>query len=312
MNDAQGLIITRPMQMRDAMLVDTNIPEADYPEYDPDVTYALGDRCITVATHQIWQSAADDNKGNDPLTSPDKWKSPGVTNRWRAFDDAVNTQTVAPPVEDPEDPYEIAYRIRPFAAVTALNILNITNALTVRARMEDPTFGQVYDKSVQMVQPPETPSWWVWSFGGRKVATMAAFDDLPAYVDADLIIEIDGGPALGVGVIMFGQQRSFGIGVQYGARVGMLSHSVRERDEFGALRLRRRLPSKRMNFSLLIGNHELDALNDFLMEIDAIPCLFSAARRHESMNVYGIIGNFDTTISYPDHSVCDIEIEGLQ
>lgn len=303
MSESQ-LIITRPAEMTDLKLVDTNIPEADYPEYDPDVTYMVGDRCITAATHQIWQSADDDNKGNNPLTSPTKWKSPGVTNRWRAFDDAINTQTKHPDL--------IHYQIRPFSSVTTVKALNVSNCLRIRVQMIDPNVGKVYDETLEMTAPPETPSWWVWSFGGRKVNTFASFDNLPAYLDADLYIDLEGGADLGVGVLMFGQSRSFGMGAQYGARVGMLSHSVRERDEFGALRLRRRLPSKRMNFSLLIGNHELDALNDFLMEIDAIPCFFSAARRYESMNVYGIIGNFDTTISYPDHSVCDIEIEGLQ
>lgn len=308
MSDTKGLIITRPMEMRDVMLVATNIPEDDHPEYDPNATYAAGERCITAATHQVWQSVDDGNKGNNPLTSPTKWKSPGVTNRWRAFDDAINTQTTTPSIEAP---YEITYQIRPFAAVTAMNFLNVTNALSIRVRMIDPVLGLVYDKTALMTTPPETSSWWVWSFGGRKVATMASFTDLPAYLDADLYINIEGGSGLGVGVIMFGQQRVFGMGAQYGARVGMLSHSVRQRDEFGTLRLLRRLPSQRMGFALLLQNTEVDSLNNYLMEIDAVPCFFSATRRFDSMNIYGIIGNFDTTISYPDHSLCDIEIEEL-
>lgn len=301
---SQPLVITKPSPMTDLKLVATNVTEADYPEYNPSVTYAKGDRCITSATHDVWQSADDGNIGNNPLTSVGKWASPGKTNRWRAFDDAINTQTLNPTL--------IHYQIRPFSSVTNVSFLNVSNALTIRVQMIDPSVGTVYDKTLQMTKPPEVSSWWVWSFGGRRVAAFASFDDLPAYPDADLHINIEGGASLGVGVIMFGQSRSFGMGAQYGARVGMLSHSVRERDDFGALRLKRRLPSKRMNFSFMLSNKEVDALNGYLMEIDAVPCFFSASSEFESMNIYGIIGNFDTVISYPDHSICDIEIEGLQ
>lgn len=308
-NNNHPLIITRPMELTDIKLIDTNIPESDYPEYDPTKTYSEGERCITATTHDIWQSVDGGNLGNDPLTSPDKWRSPGKTNRWRAFDDAINTQTVT---ADTASPYEIFYRIRPFAVVTNVNFLNVSNCLKITVRLDDPFFGEVYNKTIQMSSPPETPSWWVWSFGGRSVSTLASFDDLPAYVDADLYIEMEGGSTLSVGVVMFGQSRSFGKGARYGARVGMLSHSVRERDDFGTLRLLRRLPSKRMSFNLILTNNEVDALNDYLMEIDAVPCFFSATRKFESMNVYGIISNFDTVISYPTHSLCDIEIEGLQ
>ena len=133
------------------------------------------------------------------------------------------------------------------------------------------------------------------------------FDDLPAYPDADLHIDIEGGASLGVGVIMFGQSRSFGMG-PYGAGWHVVIPSPNDN---GALRLKRRLPSKRMP-SFMLTNKEVDAMNDYLMEIDAVPCFFSASREFESMNIYGIIGNFDTVISYPDRSICDIEIEGLQ
>lgn len=264
------LTITKPSEMTDLKLVATNVPENDYPEYNPATTYAMGERCITAATHQVWQSVDDGNVGNDPLTSIGKWASPGSTNRWAAFDDAINTQTVQAD--------SISYQIRPFAAVTTVKLLNVSNCLTVRVRMIDPNVGTVYDKTVNMTQPPETSSWWVWTFGGRRVNTLVSFDDMPAYIDADIYIDMEGGAGLGVGVIMFGQSRSFGLGAQYGARVGMLSHSVRERDEFGTLRLRRRLPSKRMNFSLMILKSEVDAINDYLMEIDAIPCFFGLAR----------------------------------
>ena len=130
----------------------------------PSVTYP-GDRCITSATHDVWQSADDGNIGNDPLTSVGKWVSPGKTNRWRAFDDAINTQTLNPTL--------VHYQIRPFSSVTNVSFLNVSNALTIRVQMIDPTIGTVYDTTLQMTKPPESASWWVWSFGGRRVAAFA-------------------------------------------------------------------------------------------------------------------------------------------
>lgn len=304
-DNSNRFIITKPRELTNASLVASNVPEDDYAEYDPLKTYAAGERCITAATHDIWQSVDAGNVGNSPASNPDKWRSPGKTNRWRAFDPIVASQTTQEDL--------ITYEIKPGGAVTNLNVLNLSDALSVQLVMVDPYFGEVYNETRILASPPDTPSWWVWTFGGRIVSTFAAFNELPAYPNAQLNISIVGGENLAVGTIMFGQGRSFGLyGAQPGARVGMLSHSVRERDEFGTLQLVRRLPSKRMNFSLLIPNSEVDALNRYLMEIDAVPCFFSASREFDTMNVYGILGNFDTVITYPNHALCDIEIEGFQ
>ncbi|MFZ3289256.1 MAG: hypothetical protein WA191_20750 [Telluria sp.] len=51
------MIVLDPIPVTDAILISTNVPETDYPAFDPNGVYAAGDRVITVATdvHDIYQ-----------------------------------------------------------------------------------------------------------------------------------------------------------------------------------------------------------------------------------------------------------------
>jgi hypothetical protein len=304
---AHAIAIVQPVPVTDAMLISTNIAEADYPEWNSGTTYALGDRVILTSTHRVYESLQADNLNKNPTTEPTWWIEVGPTNRWKAFDTSNTTQTVT----DGGSPPTIAYTLRPGQAINALAVLNVTNCTELHVQMVDFVYGTVYDKVISFVALPLSSTWWDWFFGQRRAPTQSVMLDLPAFPNADLKLTFTGGAELAVGVIMFGQQQRYGLGVRYGARVGIQDYSRKETNEFGDTTLIRRAFAKRARFDMLIERGEVDPLQNYLAGIRAVPCLWVVTNEYEATVVYGFYKNFDILISYPEHADCELEIEGL-
>lgn len=299
----QTLTVVRPVPVTPAMLISTDVPETDHPAWASGTTYALGARVISVATHKVYQSAIDGNLGKNPTTDATAWKEVGSTNRWRVFDRSVSSQTAKAST--------ISYRLRMGQAVTSLAALNLTGATSMQVRVVDPTYGTVYDKTVDLSSVPVAVGWWEWYFGERRTPTQALLMDLPSFPAADVLIDLVGTAELAVGVILLGQLRTFSMGVRMGARVGIQDYSRKERTEFGDVVLMERAFAKRASFSLLLRSEEVDTLNAFMAEVRATPCLWIGSSRYESTTVYGFYKSFDIVISYYDYSDSELELEGL-
>lgn len=300
-----ALTVVQPLAITAAMLVESNVPESDYPEWSAGATYAKDARVILAAQHKVYQSLADANTGNNPTSTvlPAKWVEVGPVNRWKAFDKSVSSQTA--------QANSISYRLKLGRAVTYLAALNLKGATRMRVRVVDSTYGTVYDKTVSLARLPVAAGWWGWLFGERRAPTQSLFTDLPSFPAADVLIDIDGTADLAVGVILLGQARSFSLGVRMGARVGIQDYSRKERNEFGEVVLVERAFAKRASFSMLLRASEVDAFHEFLASVRAIPCLWIGSSRYESTTVYGFYKSFDIVISYFDYSDSELELEGL-
>jgi hypothetical protein len=312
--DVNALSIVRPLTITDTILVDTgsppetNVPEDDYPQWSAGTTYAAGDRVILTSTHRVYESLLSGNTGNDPTlpSSPIFWIDIAPTNRWAAFDTSVSTQT--------HQAGNITYVLEPGQAINALGVLNITDATEINITMVSPLTGSpgiVYTKTVDLSSLPLTPDWWAFFYGQRIQPTQSILLDLPSYTDCIITIEIIGGSNLAVGVILIGQQQNFGLGIKYGARVGIQDYSRKETNEFGDTILVKRAFAKRANFDLFLNKDEVDSFQNALSTIRAEPVLWIASQDYESTTLFGFYKNFDILISYPEHSDCQLEIEGL-
>lgn len=297
------LVLVAPVEITPVMMTASNVPEDDYPEWAPG-TYAKGDRVIVLSTHSVYQSAADANTDSPivPTTEP-KWLRVGATNRWRAYDDAVNTQTT--------HPGSITYTLQPGVPATRLTLLNLTDATSVRVRVTDPVWPGVYERTITLGRQLRQSSWWNYYFGRRAVPTQADFDDLPGFTNPTIEIEILGGPLLAVGVILVGEASEWGLGVRMGARVGTISYSRRDVDQFGNITIQKRASSKRTTFSMVINRGEVDALQQRFEEVESIACLWVASDAYEATTIYGYYWNFEILLSTAEHSEVELELRGL-
>lgn len=306
--DANALSIIKPLAIDDAILdaSGTNVPEADYSAWSAASTYALGDRVILTSTHRIYESLQASNTNKNPVSQPTWWIEVGPTNRWAAFDTSVSTQTVKS--------NNITYVLEPGQAINALAVLNITEGTEINITMVSPgtgTPGIVYEKTVDLKSLPLSSDWWAFFYSQRFSPTQSILLDLPSYSDCVVTIEILGSANLAVGVILVGQQQNFGIGISYGARVGIQDYSRKETNDFGDTILVQRAFAKRANFDLMIKKAEVDSLQNTLSAIRAQPVLWVGSNEFESTTLFGFYKNFDILISYPEHSDCSLEIEGL-
>lgn len=297
-----SLKIIRPTVITDAMLVDSNVPINDYPVYSPDEAYSTGERVIN--GYDIYESLADENQGNEPSHSPDKWLSPGMVNRWRAFDDKISSRT--------EQSNLISYRLKTSKAVNFVGVLNVAGATEITVRVEDTHAGVVYThtENVRAITPKS--GWWQWFYGQREARNQALFSNLPAYPRAEICIEIKGGQSLGVGLIILGQMREIGIGVEWGARGGFTSYSrVRRDPETGEVDYRKGRSSNRSTLNLVIKTSDFDMVKNYMRSVDGVPVLIVPAEQFSSFTDYGLIKHFEPVLQNVSTSMCSIEFDGF-
>lgn len=92
----------RIITLNDIILDSSSVPEDQYNggatpdgEYNPATSYST-DQIVyyTGATpHRVYKSLDNSNQGNTPPDSPTKWGDLGATDRWRMFDEFMNTKT---------------------------------------------------------------------------------------------------------------------------------------------------------------------------------------------------------------------------
>ena len=299
-----ALIAVSPITITDSMLTSSTVSEADYSTWSSSTTYARGARVIVLSTHKIYESLQASNLNKSPLTQTLWWIEVSPTNKWACFDTSVSTQTA--------QSTSISYTINPGQAVNALAALNLTNATSMSISMSSALGGGVvFTKTIDLSAKPPYSTWWNWFYSAKITPTQSVNVDLPSYVDGIITVTINGGTSLAVGVLMMGQQRAFGIGLQYGSRVGIQDYSRKETDDYGETVLVQRAFAKRANFDLILEKYETDQLQNFLTDVRATPVLWIGSDEYESTTIFGFYKSFEIVISYSDRSDCSLEIEGL-
>lgn len=305
-----AIVVTKPEPVLDVNFISTNAAntEADHPAWAVGTTYGLADRVIVASgnTHLIYQSAIAGNVGNDPTLPANitKWSKVSPTNRWKVFDSSNSTQTLAATGV-------LSYTLRPNKAITTVGILNVTGATSIRVRLVDPTYGTVYDSTTDMGGTITMADWWAWFFETRSFRTQLTLVGLPSYPSADLIIDFVGGTDLAVGVILYGQEVRYGLGVKYGARVGIDDYSRQEENEFGDLVFNVRAFAKRISLDMYLLKEEVDSFQDFLSTIRATPCLWVITKEYSATVLFGPYKTFEILLNYPGHADCSLELRGL-
>jgi hypothetical protein len=292
------------VEVTDAMLISTDVPEADYAVWGAGTTYALGDRVIvTTGAHKIYESLAAGNIGHTPATSVAWWLEVSPTNRWRLFDGSNSSSTAKST--------SMSYTLRPGSGINAVALLNVVGANTVRIRLTHPTYGTVYDKTTSLASLPSEVGWWQWFFGTRTAPPQLVVTDLPSLPGCDLIVDITGTTNLSVGVLLFGQLQSIGQAVSTGARLGIRDYSRKETNAFGDTVLAQRAYAKRASFEITVPASEVDATADYLARLRATPCLWIGSPAFGATVIYGFYQEFEVNIAYASLASCTLQLEGL-
>lgn len=300
--------VVKPVPVMDTNLVSSNVPENDYAAWSSTTAYpTIGTRVVW--KHRIWESTASVPAGVEPgnevvdKDNPAKWADQGATNRWRMFDDKVESLTV--------NPGSIEVRVRPGSLVNGLALLNLSGR-SVRVRMVDPVDGVVYDKTRTLVDAGVT-NWYDWFFMPIDVVTDQTFLDLPPYGTADIYITIEAGSGNAeVGHVTMGYQIELGTAL-YGSSVGIIDYSTKSTDQFGNTTVTRRAYSNRADFDMWFDTKSVSRMRRTLAELRAVPVLWVGVEEdgYEATTLFGYYKDFTMVYSGPEVSEGSITVEAI-
>lgn len=295
--------IIRPIAITAANLVSSDVPE-DEAVYSAGTTYAKGDLVrgnTTETQHTVYESQADANTGN-ALTDASKWLLVGATNRFRMFDAIVQAQTT--------NPDEIEVTFTASSRVDSIALLNLS-AGSVQVMVDDPSDGIVYDEEFELVSTDGIVDWYSYFFEPIERRSDLVLTDLPPYAGTEITVTLSSpGNTVAIGELVAGLSRELGEAT-YGASVGILDFSLKERDTFGNIRVVERAYSKRANFTLYMDAGMTDDVVRILSRYRATPAVYVASETYDSTTIYGYFRDFSVEIAGPNHSVCSLELEGL-
>lgn len=266
-------------------------------------TYVLGAKVRY--NYRVYESLQASNTNHQPNTSPTWWLDTGPDNMHAAFDNQVSTVSQATT--------KMTFVVRA-GTVDSVALINMSG-LVARLAMYEPTAGLVAQKTAGL-SGLDIFDWYQYFFYDPLLKrTQVIFSGLPSYSNAFISIEIEGAPGdiISLALAVFGLIEDLG-GTQYGASAGIIDYSIKNTDEFGTVTFVQRNFSKRLSAQLFVSNVALNRVQRFLYSIRAVPSVWIGAddpQLEEALVVYGFYKDFSTDISYPSHSLCSLEIEGL-
>lgn len=297
-----GTAGTRAADVGTPMLV-SSVAE-DEAVYSTGTTYAQNAtvRGNTPATaHNLYVSLKPSNS-NKPLTDKEWWLPAGATNRWRMFDAVVGSQTI--------DANSISVVITSPKRLTALALLNI-DAAAARVTVTDPTDGVVYDKTLSLISTNGINNLWQWLFADIEKATQKVLLDLPPYAGVQITITLSNpGNSVKCGACVLGRLQRIGA-TQYGAAVGFVDYSVKERDAFGNAKIGERPFSRRTDLPVRIKNGNVDQVVDQLAKYRAKAIVYIGSELFGSTVIYGYFKEASVVIDRTEDSLLSIELESL-
>lgn len=287
-------------------LVYTTLTESN-PEWSSATTYALGAN-VVYGIYGTYKSLQSSNLNHTPpIVSPftdTYWVRTGPTNKMAMFDDQVSSVSTASS--------DFIFAVTA-SGIDTVSILNVTASKTSISVTDVSTKQAVYHESNQL-SGGESLDWYSYFFYDEDTQrTSSLYLDIPAVSNSLITVKISGTGTVSAGNFIIGNIKSLGT-TQYGVSAGIIDYSRKETDEFGNTTFTKRNFSKRMNASVSLTNPNLNRVQRTLYELRATPVLWIAStdsQFEEPLIIYGFYKDFSTEISYPTHSICNIQVEGL-
>lgn len=301
--------MVRPMQVNDATLISSTVPEDDnYDEWASGTTYSAGDRVILVATHRIYEAAAT-TTGDSPssnLVSEDNpgaaWIEVSATNRWKAFDSRISN-----PVSRG---FDLQWVIEPDQDCNTVALLNVTGAAVAVTVVEDSM--TIFAGVKSLVDNSAIHTWLDFFFAPIDYMQEAIFEDVPAHSGTTTTVVVSGTGSRKLGELVIGWQVNLGT-LLTGSSTGMTDFSRKERDDFGNVDVIERDFIDRVSFSFSADVGSVAAIKRELSAYRAKPAFYHGSNALVSygMSVFGYFQDFDIPLPNPTVAVISLEVEGL-
>ncbi|MDD5212346.1 MAG: hypothetical protein PHV62_08010 [Sulfuricurvum sp.] len=285
-----------------------NVADTTYAAWNIATVYAANDY-VSVSTNHGEYQAVSGNTGKDPrlaINLYDATKNPtgcwtflGTTNRWKMFDQYLNTQTV--------NPLSITATLTCYDA-QAIFIGNI-DADSVQIQIKE-NFGGTIIEDVTYSMIPDPIDWMAYLYGSwldeRKRNII--YERTTLTRDVTIIVTATATTAK-IGSFFAGYSNIIGATL-WQFRASALDYSTVATDtQSGATFLQQGNYAKLLDATLFINTSISDEIYSMLVSLRGIPIVFYD--NPETTLVYGFIKTFDMNISGPVETKIDLKLQGL-
>jgi hypothetical protein len=283
-------------------MVTTNVPEL-YANWSSATTYAIAAR--VVFGDSVYESVQAGNLNKNPETNPTWWIRIGSTQKMAAFDGQLSDLV--------KSTNSIVINVAPNSIIDAVSYFGILGTKAILKVTDGASGPTVFEEEI-LLDGSESISWYQYFFFDPFLTrTQVTFTGIPPIADPRITITIERIGDVQLGEVVMGRLYSLGC-ASFGATAGIIDYSRKDTDDFGNATFVRRAFSKRVECQVIIENFDLNRVQRVLYDIRATPLTWIVAddpRFEEPLVVYGFYRDFVTEIAYPNHSLCNIEIEGL-
>ena len=308
----------RLVKLKDIELLYSNVSEDLYSEWDSSSTYNTGDRVYVTkesdgtterTPHEIYESLADNNTGNYPPDHPDKWGLISATNRWKMFDQYVNTQT------ENDTTIEVVVK---FPLCDTFALFNV-DAIEVDWYLykDDYTNPDNLVTSGTIDLTESVPNWYEYFYSEIEYKNDVYVNGIPIYGTGQLKVVLKKSSGIvKCGMLCIGRERFLGL-TQFDVSVSILDYSRKEVDDYGNIYLKQGRYAKKVECDFWLDTGQIDYVRRALADVRAMPAVYNINNVNlqdnifTSLIVYGFYKNFDIIISGTKYSKCTLEIEGI-
>ena len=265
------------------------------PTYNSSSTYATNAVVYDPVTRGVFQSLIDGNVGR-VLADTTAWTPQPVTNRWRMFDKAVNSQTSNPEI--------VTVAVKPGALVNTLGLLNVAGSRVTVTQTDS-----LYSQSKSLVRH-DVSNWYDWFYEEPIREGDVIFEGIPPFVNSTLIITVENaGDTAAIGACLLGKSRTIGQ-TAWDFTGGILSYSTSTTDTFGGIRMVRRDNSKTLNFEVYIDSGFESEAYRLLRDYTDVEMLCIGADDYSMTFSYGYLGQWSVPVTN-SAKTAHIEWKGL-
>ena len=298
--------IIKPTTISDVMLTSSSIAEPSSGEvlWAAGTAYTVGQKAIRTTTHTIYERLVAGTTATLPENDAVNWLPIGPTNKWAMFDRKVGTISSNP------TSLTVVINSGPISGLALLNIVGSTVSVTMK---DAPGGTTIYSKTIAL-EGTEINTVYDWFFTEYEQLSDLVLTDLPeTYTNPQLTVTISTSVgSVSIGNMQIGKVINVG-STQFGATAGINDYSKKTVDVFGNIDVIERSYSKRTTLQCLTDRIEFSKIYKSIASIRAIPCVYIGvdAEGFDPFIVYGYFKDFSIVVAYPDHHLCNLEIEGL-
>lgn len=295
------MIIIDPIDIMPSMIVSNSAVDESLPSWEAG-TYTQGDEVIYERKiYEVLASSTDDRPDIGIFKTPPSWLAAGAVNKWRMFDERIETQTTAET--------ELAVSIKTGSYVTAVSAFNVS-AVSMTVRMTDPVEGVVFEEDRPLADVGVS-SWWEYFFEPIDRVSDVIFSDIPSYAQADIeVIFSEPTGTAAVGFLTLGVQVELGMTLS-GVSAGIIDYSRKATDEFGRTTIVRRGFSKRAEYDVAVDTAQTGRVQRILAGVRSKPVVWIGDKDKEATIVVGFFRDFNINVRGVCMSDATISVEGL-